>query len=140
MLTVNQRLYANLIHLVPQLESPVDGAAFYAPPRIEGDIALHCAVSKVEGDTYEVEIAHDELKGGQIRPAPWLTLRANRQRKSAELLVLQDQWSYEVVTSDRNIPNPRRSVMTVAAINHLAVMINLGGAFRAVDAPVTENV
>lgn len=139
MLTVYQRLYRNLITLIPQLETPVEGAAYYAPPRIAGDIALHCAVSKVEGGTFEVEIAHDELKGDQIRPAPWLALRANPECKSAELLVLQDQWSYEVVTSDRNILNPRRSVMTTAALNHLAMMIHLGGAFRAVDALVTEN-
>lgn len=139
MLTVYQRLYRNLITLIPQLETPVEGAAYYAPPRIAGDIALHCAVSKVEGETFEVEIAHDELKGDQIRPAPWLALRANPAHKSAELLVLQDQWSYEVVTSDRNVTNPRRSVMTVTALNHLAMMINLGGAFRAVDALATEN-
>lgn len=140
MQTVYQRLYANLIILIPQLESPMEGAEYYAPPRVAGEMALHCAVSKVDETTFEVEIAHDELKGGQIQPAPWLTLRADSEHKTAELLVLQDQWSYEVVMSDRSIPNPRRSAMTVASINHLAMMINLGGAFRAVDALTTENI
>lgn len=139
MLTVYHRLYRNLILLIPQLETPVEGAVYYAPPRMAGDFALHCAVSRVDGGTFEVEIAHDELKGGQIRPAPWLALRANPINKSAELLVLQDQWRYEVVTSDRNIPNPRRSILTTAALNHLALMINLGGAFRSVDALANEN-
>lgn len=136
--TVFQRLYSNLILLIPQLESPMEGAAFYAHPRVAGDIALHCLVSKVNGLTFEVEIAQDELVGGQVCPAPWLALRADAERKTAELLVLQDQWRYEVVMSDRSVPNPRRSLMTITAINHLAHMLDLGGAFRPVDAFATE--
>ena len=92
--TVSQRLYSHLILLIPQLESLVEGAAFYAPPRVPGDIALHCVISKVNGFIFEVEIAQDELKGGRVCPAPWLALRANAEQKTAELLVLQDQSNY----------------------------------------------
>jgi uncharacterized protein YqiB (DUF1249 family) len=136
--TVYHRLFARLSDLVPNLANPTEGAAFYAPPRLKGDIASHCAVSKVAGNVFEVEIAHDETIGEKIEPAPWMVFRVNAEEQTAELLVMQDQWAYEVVVSDSNKPNLRRSQMNVFAVNYLTTMINLGGAFCPVDAFAVE--
>lgn len=132
--TVYHRLFNRLADLVPDLFHPIDGAAYYTPPRLEGDFALHCAVSKIHGSVFEVEIAQDETVQGGIQPAPWLAFRVKIDDKTAELLVMHDQWRYEAVMSEGNQPNPQRAQMNVFAVNCLTSIINLGGVFHPVDA------
>ena len=42
--------------LAPNLNHSTEGAIFYAPPRVEGDLTSYCAVSNVRGSVCSVEI------------------------------------------------------------------------------------
>lgn len=132
--TLYKRLFERLTDLIPNLTAPREGASFYAPPRVEGDIASYCTVSKVQGSVCEVEIAQDTLVNGREQPAPWMVFRVDSAAGVAELLAMEDQWRYEVVYAEDDTPNPRRSQMNLFAVNNLTAMLNLGGAFRPVDA------
>lgn len=132
-----QRLYDRLIALIPQLSDPRERSSFFAPPRIKGDIALYCSVTRVTETSCEVEIAQDVMVEGRPQPAPWMAFRIDRQACAAELMVIEDQWRYEVVYADDGTPNPRQAQMNLFAVNGLAVMLNLGGVFRPVDVVAT---
>ena len=134
--TLQARLFERLADLIPDLTAVREGSTFYAPPRLEGDIASYCTVAARRGAVVELELAHDIMKGDEGVPAPCLTLRVDVSARTAEVLAVQDDWKYEVVYSDSGAPNPKRSAMNLYAVNWLAMMINLGGAFRAVDLPV----
>ena len=45
--------------LAPNLNHSTEGASFYAPPRVEGDLTSYCAVSNVRGSVCGVEIAQE---------------------------------------------------------------------------------
>lgn len=135
--TVYKRLFERLADLIPHLTTPREGASFYAPPRVEGDIASYCTVSRVQGSIFELEIAQDTVVEGREQPAPWMVFRVDAAGGTAELLAVEDLWRYEVVYSDDGAPNPRRSQMNLFAINNLTAMLNLGGVFRLVDAVVS---
>ena len=136
--TVYHRLFARLADRVHNLTNRTEGTAFYAPPRMKGEIASHCAVSKVADKVFEVEIAHDETVGEKIEQDPWIVSRVNAEEQTAELPVMQSRWAYEVVVSDSNKLNLRRSQMNVFAFIYLTTMINLGGVFCPVDAFAVE--
>lgn len=134
--TLQARLFERLADLIPNLTEVREGSTFYAPPRLEGDIASYCTVARKRGDVVELELAHDVMKGSEGIPAPCLSLRVDMASRTAEVLAVQDDWRYEVVYSDSGVPNPKRSALNLYAVNWLAMMINLGGVFRAVDLPV----
>ena len=136
--TVYHRLFARLADLVPNLTNRTEGVVFYTPPRLKGEIALHCAVSKVAGKMFEAEIAHDETVGEKIEQTTWMVFRVNAEKQTAELPVMQSRWAYEAVVSDSNKLNLRRSQMNVFADNYLTTMINLGCVFCPVDAFAVE--
>ena len=132
--TLYQRVFDRLTDLIPNLTSPREGASFYAPLRVDGGIASYCTVSKVEGSVCEVEIAQDTLVNGKEQPEPSMVFRVDSAAGVAELLVMEDQWRYEVVYAEDDTPNPRRSQMNLFAVNNLTAMLNLGGAFHPLDA------
>ena len=43
--------------LAPNLNHSTEGASFYAPPGVEGDITSYCTVSNMRGSVCSVEIA-----------------------------------------------------------------------------------
>lgn len=137
--TLYKRLFDRLADLIPGLTQPTEGASFHAPPRIKGDLASYCAVSNVLGRVCEVGIAQDTLVNGQALPAPWMVFRVDSEAGVAELLALEDPWRYEVAYAANSAPNPRRSQMNLLAVNNLTAMLNLVGAFRAVDVVDTTN-
>lgn len=132
--TVSRRLFDRLSDLVPDISSPLEGANFYTPPRLKGETAIYCSVSKVQNDRFKLEIAHDTVTDGPIRVGQSLVFEVNPVDKTAVLVELEDQWRYEVVFSGTNAPNPRRSQLNVFAVNHLTMLINLNRTFRPIDA------
>lgn len=128
--TLYRRLYYRLCDLIPDLAHPVEGAAFCAPPRVDGDLTLYCAISNVSGALCDVEIAQGALLNECGQPVQCMVFRVDVQAGFAELLTLEDQWRYEAAYSEGNTPNPRRAQMNVFAVNSLTAMLNLGGAFR----------
>ena len=55
--TLYKRLFDRPADLIPNLTQPTEGASFYAPPCVEGDITSYCTVSNVRGSVCSVEIA-----------------------------------------------------------------------------------
>lgn len=134
--TVYQRLYARLKELIPTLEAPKEGASFYAPARVAGDIASYCTFAKVESGKLELEIAQDSVVGGVTQPQRTMVFKVNVCEQVAELLVMEDSWRYEVAYGNGE-PNPRRSRMNVLALNSVTAMMALGGVFVPVEAAVS---
>lgn len=137
---VYARLYAQLTDLVPALLAAKEGDSFYAPPRLKGDIASYCLVSHVAPAGCNIQISHDTQAEGQVVAAPSLLFRANHASKTAELLEVEDHWSYEAAYTDGGGENPRRSQMNVYGSNNLAAMIMLDVVFRTTDAAVEQTV
>lgn len=58
-----KRLFDRPADLIPDLtlnlNHSTEGASFYAPPRVEGDITSYGAVSNVRGSVCDVEIAQE---------------------------------------------------------------------------------
>ena len=134
--SVQRRLFDRLADLIPAIKAPLEGATFYAPPRIAGDIACYAVVRGVVGRSCELEIAHDSMLDGRPAPSPWMSFKVDVAAETAELLAIEDQWRYEVLYCSRNSVNPRVAQLNAYALNCLAVILNLGGGFRAVDAPI----
>ena len=135
--TIYSRLYQRLDDLIPNLACATEGGTFYAPPRIKGDMAMYCTVAKVAMPVIELELAHDQVVNGEEQPAPWMVFRVDTLNETAELLAVQDQWRYEVVYSDCDLPNPRRAPMNIFAVNWLTIMLNLHSVFQPIEAPIT---
>lgn len=135
--TIYARLFERLDDLIPNLATVREGDTFYAPPKIDGDMAMFCSVSKADSPVIELELAHDEVVNGEEQPAPWMVFRVDMQNKTAELLAVQDEWRYEVVYSETDRPNPRRSPMNLFAVNWLTIMLNLHSVFQPVATPVS---
>ena len=57
--TLYKRLFDRPADLIPNLTQPTEGASFYAPSRVEGDLTSYCAVSNVRGSVCDVEIAQE---------------------------------------------------------------------------------
>ena len=131
--TVYHRLFERLNDLIPNLTSLTEDATFYAPPRLKGDVALHCTVCNVVGKVFELAFLQEEADVEKIETKLWMVFRVHASDKTAELLVMEDQWAYELVLENGDL-NPRRSQMNFFAVNCLATVINLGGAFRSVNA------
>lgn len=140
MQTVFQRLFSCLDGLIPNLSTLSEGDSLYAPPRIAGDMAVHLAVSAVALPVIELEIAHDEVKGNEERPAPWIVIRVDVTAKTAEILAIQDQWRYEVAFSQEDKPNPQRTSMNLYAVNWLTLMEHLGTVFHPTATNLVQKV
>ena len=133
--TVYHRLFERLNDLIPNLTSPLEDATFYAPPRLKGDVALHCTVCNVVGKVFKLAFSQDET----IKTKPWMVFCVNANDQTAELIVMQDPWAYELVLENCEL-NPRRSQMNVFAVNCLSTVINLGGTFHYVTASAVEHI
>jgi hypothetical protein len=133
--TIYARLYRSLSELFPNLPRLTEGSSFCTAPRIPDDWAIYCSVSKVTLPIIELELAHDQVVDGQDQPAPWMVFRIDTQSETAELLVMQDQWRYEVVYCDANRPNPRRTPMNFYAANWLTTLLGLHSVFQPVVTP-----
>lgn len=139
MQTVFQRLFECLDTLIPDLPTLTEGQSFYAPPRLSGDMAVHLDVSKVALPLIQLEIAHDEVRGGEDHPAPWLVVRANVDMKTAEILAIHDQWSYEIDFAQKDNRNTlRRNSANLMAVNWLALMGHLGTVFHSTSANLVQ--
>lgn len=136
--TIYARLYERLADLIPNLDSVTEGSTFYAAPRVEDDMSIYCAVSKVAKTVIELELAHDQVVNGEEQPAPWMVFRVDMVNKTAELLAVQDEWRYEVVYSDTDRPNPRRVPMNLFAVNWLTIMLHLHSVFQPVASPAVS--
>ena len=135
--TIAARLFDRLADLIPSFATSGEGAVYYAPPRLEGDIASYCTVSKACGNgVFVLELSHDIVVKGVDEPAPWMEIRVDLNSRQAELLTVQDEWRYEVVYSESGAPNPKRTQLNLYAVNWLSMMLHHGGAFRPVDVPV----
>ena len=55
--TLYKRLFDRRADPIPDLNPSTEGASFYAPPRVEGDITSYYAVSNVRGSVCGIEIA-----------------------------------------------------------------------------------
>jgi len=134
--SVAARLFERLVDLIPDLPAVGEGDTFYAPARVEGDLASYCTVARRIDDVVDLELAHDVIVRDKDVPAPCLSLRVDLTACQAEVLAVQDEWRYEVVYSDTGATNPKRRSLNLYAVNWLSMMLHLGGAFRAVDVPV----
>jgi len=134
--SVYERLFAVMVALIPDIERPEDGASYYAPPRIEGDCASYCALSNVTPTSVDVEISQDVLIDGAIIASPWMAIRVDRKTRSAELtaieMTVKGRNEFQRVQAEDGTANTRRSQLQAAAVNNLASMLMLGGAFQPV--------
>lgn len=128
--TIYQRLYGQLLDLVPGLREPAEGASYCAASVAPGDIALFCDVANVQGRTFDVAIAHDAMIAGQAQPAPWMCLRVDHGQRTAELIALEDRWSYETISAAGAAANPRRAQLNIFALHNVTAMIRNCGAFQ----------
>lgn len=133
---VFERMYAAVTSLVPAVERPVEGASFYAPPKVAGDCASYCTVSNVHEQGCDIEIAVDSVLDGRIVPAPWMAVRVNLVGRTAELLAIEDGAGYEQICTKERTPSARRTQLNAAAVNNLASMLMLGGEFQALERSV----
>lgn len=133
-LSIHTRLFQRLKDVIPNLETVSVGADFYAPPRMDGDLAMYCSVSKVSGAIVEIELINGHGVNLHEESGPWMVFRIDRAAQTAELLVLQDTWRYEVLYSDADRPNPRRAALSLYACNWLTLIANLYVSFTPVGA------
>lgn len=130
--TIYARIYERLADLIPNLTTVKEGETFFAASRNPDDMAVYCNVSKVDAEIIELELANDLEINGEDLPAPWMVFRIDMRAQTAELLVVQDEWRYEVVYSESNLTNPRRAPMNLYAVNWLTIMLHIQSAFQPV--------
>lgn len=136
---VFERMYAAVTSLVPAVELPVEGASFYAPPKVAGDCASYCTVSNVSERGCDLEIAVDAVVDGSLVPAPWMAVRVDLVDRTAELLAIEDGGGYEQLSVRERTPSARRTQLNAAAVNNLASMLMLGGEFQALERAVAAS-
>lgn len=130
--TIYARIYERLTDLIPNLAAVKEGDTFFAASRNPDDMAVYCSVSKVDGEIIELEIANDLVVDGEDQPAPWMVFRVDMLAQAAELLVVQDEWRYEVIYSESNLTNPRRAPMNMYAVNWLTIILHIQSGFQPV--------
>lgn len=138
--TIFNRLYHRFEDLIPHIASLHVGDSFFAPPRQPGDLAVYCSVSSVDGFLVEVEVAQDHFVGTDTQPSPWMVFRLDHLNQSAELLVIQDEFKYEVIYTEANRISPRRLPMNLYALNWLNVLYHIQFAFQPVETIAASNL
>jgi len=136
---LHARLFERLSDLIPGLHHAAEGSAFYAPPRIHGDLASLCCVVARQDNVVQLELAHDELVGTDEVPAPCLTLRVDLAGRLASVVSMQDASRPGVGYTDVGTSPSQRLATNLYVANWLAMMIHLGGAFQPVSLPVTAS-
>ena len=132
--SVFARLFQRLSDLIPHIDSVKVGDAFYAPPRVVGDMAVYCTVSAADDGHLTLEMSHDHLVDNDLQAAPWMAFDVDLENKTAELLALLDARSYIQSAEDGRVKH-RRAQVNIFALNGLTVMLKIHSVFRAAPSP-----
>ncbi len=120
--TVYTRLFSRLNALIPGFRNINAGAVFSAQPRIDGEMTVFCYVTEEEGNMFLIELAGDRAIQSPELTSPWLKLRVDMTRQLAEVLEMEDAFSYQVVYVGAQAINSRRDHINLFAMNWLQVM------------------
>ncbi|EML1599267.1 hypothetical protein [Burkholderia multivorans] len=120
--TVQSRIYRLLVDLIPELGVSASRTRF-APPRVPGDMAVHCTIDDGVDGHLEIEIAQD-IAGDHRRSQSRICFDVDLMRGTACVTQLE-QGGYFSVASGR---------VNVYAANWLAVFHTLGRSFQPIEA------
>lgn len=125
---VQCRIFQILSDLIPNLEMHESRTRF-APPRVDGDMAVHCTIDDMEEGHLEIEIAHDQ---NPARGSSQSTIRfdVNTLTGTARVTRLQHGCHYSVSSVNSDVRSAR---INLYAANWLAVLQTLGRMFQPVD-------
>lgn len=121
---VQSRIYRLLVELIPDLGGRVSLTRF-APPRVPGDMAVHCTIDEGLGGHLEVEIAQDVV-GAHGQTQSCICFDVDLAQCTARVTQLQQGAHFSVASARVN----------VYAANWLAVFYTLGRVFQPVEAVV----
>lgn len=125
-----RRVYDRLGDLIPNLANVAAGDVFFAPARINDDMALHCHVMEATPSEIKIELAHDLVRKGEECPVPWMEFKINLKELTAELVAIQDANSYYRICTAAGHVDSRRAPLNLHAVNWLQIFINTQFAFR----------
>ncbi len=125
---VQTRIFQLLSDLIPNLESNASRTHF-APPRIVGDMAVHCTIDEARNGHLEVEIAHDQTTARGRRQS-WICFDVDTRSATARVTRFQDGCHYSVTSPHTDAESAR---VNLYAANWLAVLYTLGRVFQPVD-------
>lgn len=126
--TVQSRIFHLLIDLIPELGGESSRTRF-APPRVEGDMAVHCTIDEKSNGHLEVEIAHDQHES-RGRAQSWICFDVDPQQHTARVTRFQEGCHYSVASPHTDAQSAR---VNLYAANWLAVFHTLGRVFEPVD-------
>ncbi|WP_431229138.1 hypothetical protein [Burkholderia contaminans] len=122
--TVQSRIYRLLVDLIPELGGRVSQTRF-APPRVPGDMAVHCTIDEGVDGHLAIEIAQD-LAGAHGQTQSCICFDVDLTQCTARVTGLQQGAHFSVASTRVN----------VYAANWLAVFYTLGRVFQPVEAVV----
>jgi uncharacterized protein YqiB (DUF1249 family) len=131
--TVYTRMFERLNDLIPGFQSISAGAVFSAQPRIEGEVTIFCHVTEAEGNMLLIELSGDRTNKTPELISPWLKVRVDITKRLAEVLEMEDAFSYQVVYVGAQAVNSRRDQINLFAMNWLQVMKRFDQVSRPVD-------
>ncbi|NPT44895.1 hypothetical protein GNZ12_26975 [Paraburkholderia sp. 1N] len=127
--TVQSRIYQALTELIPNL-GKTSSRTHFAPPRVAGDMAVHCTVDETREGHLTVEIAHDRPARGSANPASWICFDVDPARAVARVTCFQEGCHYSIAGQHTDAQSAR---VNLYAANWLAVFNTLGRVFEPID-------
>lgn len=126
--TVQSRIFHLLSDLIPNLAGK-ESRTHFAPPRIAGDMAVHCTIDAACSGHLEVEIAHDQsnARGGA---QSWICFDVDLVTGTARVTRFQEGCHYSIASPQTDAQSAR---VNLYAANWLAVFHTLGRVFQPVD-------
>ncbi|RNM03222.1 hypothetical protein [Ralstonia pseudosolanacearum] len=128
--TVQSRLYRSLVELIPQL---ANSRTHFAPARLAGDIAIHCAVDTAHDGHLTVEIAFDQANDKAKRPSAWICFDVDPSLREARVTRLLEGMNYACASGPAD---PAAARINLYAANWLTVFTTLGRVFEPIDLAV----
>ncbi|MGY6258858.1 hypothetical protein [Paraburkholderia xenovorans] len=126
--TVQSRIFQLLSDLIPNL-SGKDSRTHFAPPRIAGDMAVHCTIDAAGNGHLEVEIAHDHPSArGDAQSC--ICFDVDPGNGTARVTRVQNGCHYSIASPQSDAQSAR---VNLYAANWLAVFYTLGRVFQPVD-------
>lgn len=130
--TVQSRIYLALAELIPNLGN-APSRTHFAPPRIPGDMAIHCTVDETGDGHLNVEIAHDQPGSGNSRAVSWICFDVDPAKATARVTRFQEGCHYSIAGLHTDAQS---ACVNLYAVNWLVVFNTLGRVFESVDMPI----
>ncbi|CAM2198408.1 conserved protein of unknown function (plasmid) [Paraburkholderia kururiensis] len=125
---VQYRIFHLLSDLIPNLDAS-ESRTHFAPPRVAGDMAVHCTIDAAAPGHLQVEIAHDQTHahGGS---QSWISFDVDTVSGTARVTRFQEGCHYSLASPQSDVQSAR---VNLYAANWLAVFHTLGRVFQPVD-------